>query len=188
MKISKTEIRYIGLLILVFTCINILTNVLGLWIPKLFKATDLSHIHSIFKEFVRPIAIQTVLFGVCTALAYGFLKNKKLARYAFALVQVLVFHIVFFLNIKIQHGLHLIATVNNWGIKYLAFCGQYLTNILYIRYPINGNFENGMFMPMNIGRFYMHWIFVVIVYYFVVSWLSIKIVDLIQSKKNEIDE
>jgi hypothetical protein len=177
MKISKSEIKYLGLLILAFAIINILANLLGLWIPKLLKAQDLAHLDSVFKEFVRPISIQILLFGILTLIAFIFMKNKKLALYAFATFQFLIFHVLFFLNIKIYHGIHFITSIKGFGIKYLSYCGQYLTDLLYLRFPINGNFDDAVFMPYNAGTFYLHWILLNIIYYFVITWLSIKLVD-----------
>jgi hypothetical protein len=58
---------------------------------------------------------------------------------------------------------------------YLSYSGQYLIDILYLYFPVNGNFDNGVFMPSNIGTFYIHWILLNILYYFAITWISIKV-------------
>jgi len=185
MKISKSEIKYLGFLIFTFAIINILTNLLGLWIPKLLKANDLAHLDSIFKEFIRPIGIQTLLFVIVTSVSFLFLKNKKLALYAFTAFQTIVFHIIFFANVKFSHGMHFITSIKGSGIKYLTYSGQFLTDLLYLRFPMNGTFDDVVFLPFNIGTFYIHWILLNIVYYFAITWLSIKLVNLITLKRKE---
>lgn len=183
MKISKSETTYLGLLILTFAIINILANSLGLWIAKLLKATDLAHLDSFFREFIKPLGIQILLFAIVSSLAFMFLKKKKLALYAFAALQAIVFHIIFFLNIKLSHGPHFITAIKGVGIKYLSYSGQYLTDLLYLRFPMNGTFDDSVFMPFNTGTFYIHWILLNIIYYFAITWLAIKIASAFTKKR-----
>jgi hypothetical protein len=185
MKILKSEIKYLFFLILTFAIINMLTNLLGLWIAKLLKANDLAHLDSILKEFVRPIGIQTLLFAIATSASFLFLKNKNLALYAFAAFQTIVFHIIFFANIKFSHGMHFITSMKGVGIKYLSYNGQYFTDLLCLRFPMKGTFDENVFLPFNIGAFYIHWILLNIVYYLAIAWLSIKLVNLITIKGKE---
>jgi hypothetical protein len=197
MKISKSDTRYLIQLILTWTFINITLNMFGLWFTKLLNPAEFTYLDSITYEFIRPLVIQSLIFGVCIATAHLFLKNKKLALYSFVALQFVAFHVVFFLNIKIYHGMHFVSTFHNPGLQYLSYCGQYMVDILYLYFPVNGNFENGQFMPDNIGTFYIHWILLNIVYYFGLTWLAVKAVkyffesnekEVVVEKKADIEE
>ena len=100
MKISKSEIWYLIQLLLTWTFINLTLNMFGLWFTKLLNPEEFVYLDSIRYEFVKPLVIQSVIFGVCTAIAYLFMKKKKTALYCFVAFQFLVFQVVFFLNIK----------------------------------------------------------------------------------------
>jgi len=185
MKITKSEIKYPGLLILVFSILNILTNFLGLWIAKLLKANDLAHLDSFFKEFVRPIGIQMLLFALVTSAVFLFFRRRKFVFYAFAVIQTVVFHIIFFLNVSTAHSIHFITSINGVGIKYLSFFGQYLIDLLYLRFPLKGTFDETVFLPFNIGTFYIHWILLNLIYYFVITWLAIILTNTFTKKRTD---
>jgi len=175
MKVSKPKIKYLSQLILTWTFLNISLNMIGLFITKILNEAEYSYIESIKNEFVMPLIIQSILFSICLATAFMFVKNRKLVNYAFVAFQFIVFHIIFFLNLKIHHGIHFESTFSNIGLKYLSYSGQYLIDILYLYFPINGMFDNGLFKPDNLGTFYIHWILLNIVYYFGLTWISIKV-------------
>jgi hypothetical protein len=88
--------------------------------------------------------------------------------------------------LKINNGFHFVTTFNNLGLKYLSLCGQYLIDILYLYFPINGNFENNLFMPANLGTFYIHWILLNLVYYFALTCITIITVKYLFVKKIKI--
>ena len=131
MNISKPEIRYIVRTFLTWTFINYALNITGLWITKMLNKAIYEYPDNIWNEFLAPIIVQSLMFGICFALAFYFLKKKYFAQYVFAVFQFLVFNIIFFLNLKISHGLHFVSSFNNIGLKYLTYCGQYITDILY---------------------------------------------------------
>ena len=185
MKITKKEMQYLGKTLLTWTFVDLTVNLLGLWFTKLLNKAENVYPENIFYEFVKPILIQSALFGICITIAFMFLKNKKLAHYTFVVFQFVVFHIIFFLNLRIHQGIHFESTFNNPGIIYLSYSGQYLIDILYLYFPINGNFKYGMFMPDNIGTFYLHWILLNILYYFGITWVTIKTVKLLFNDKLE---
>jgi hypothetical protein len=185
MKITKSELIYIGQVILTWTFVNIAVNMLGLWFSKLLNAVEFTYLESITNEFVKPILIQSFLFGFCLLLGYQFLKDKKKAIYVFTILQIIVFHIILFLSIKIHHGLHFVSTFNNFGLQYLSNCGQYLVDVLYVYFPIDGTFDNGKFLPVNFYSFYLHWIFLNLVYYFGLTWSSVKLLKLFTEKSVE---
>jgi len=187
--ITKKEILYLIKLILAWAFLNVTLNMFGLWFTKLLNPAEFSYFESIKNEFLKPLGFQSLLFIICVSLAYLILKNKKIALYTFTAVQFIAFHVVFFLNIKIHHGMHFISTYSNLGMKYLSYCGQYLVDVLYLYFPINGNFDNGMFMPDNIGTFYLHWILLNILYYAGLTWLSIQTVKyFLETEKLEIEK
>ena len=185
MKIAKSDIGFILKLILIWAFANLTLNMFGLWFTKLLNPVEFSYLDSIKYEFVKPLLIQLLLFSVSTTIAYLFLKNKKLALYGFVALQFIAFHVIFFLNVKIHHGMHFATTFNNHGLQYLSFCGQYLVDILYLYFPINGNFENGLFVPDNIATFYIHWILLNIIYYAGLTWLSIRLLKYFSEDKKE---
>jgi len=175
MKVSRPEIKHVGQLIFTWTFLNLSLNMIGLFITKRLNEAEFSYIDSIRNEFVMPLIIQTLLFGICLTAGYLFLKRRKYVEYLFAAFQFAVYHIIFFLNLKIHHGMHFETTFHNIGLRYLSNTGQYLVDILYLYFPVNGMFENGLFKPDNLGTFYIHWILLNIVYYFGLTWISIQV-------------
>lgn len=174
-KISTSEIKSLVRTIASWTFLNLAFNMIGLFITKLLSDAEFTYFESITNEFVKPLIIQSVLFSICLSVAFVFLKNKKYIPYIFVAFQFVVFHVIFFLNLKINHGLHFESTFSNPGLSYLSYSGQYLIDILYLYFPIGGIFENGLFKPDNLGTFYIHWIFMNIVYYFGLTWISLKV-------------
>jgi len=177
MKILKSEINYLIQITLTWTVINFAGNLFGLWFMKLLNEAAYIYPENIMNEFFGPILLQSLLFGICISVAFLYMKKKNLAHYAFGAFQFMIFHIILVFNLKIHHGLHFVTTFDNPGLKYLSYCGQYMVDILYLYFPVNGNFENGMFAPENLGTFYIHWIFLNIVYYFAITWVSIQAVN-----------
>lgn len=173
MKLNKSEITYLVQIIGIWAFINLIFNMFGLWFTKLLNPEEFSYLDSVGREFVKPLVIQLLIFAICSTATYVFLKKKKLAFYSFVAVQFVVFHVIFLLNFKFNNGMHFASTFANPGIQYLSYCGQYLVDVLYLYFPINGNFDNGMFAPTNIGTFYIHWIILNIVYYLFLTWISI---------------
>ena len=186
MKVSKPEIKYLSQTILTWTFLNVSLNMIGLFITKLLNEAEFSYIESIKNEFVMPLIIQTLIFGICLTAAGMFFKNKKFNEYGIVVFQFIVFHIIFFLNIKIHHGMHFESTFNNIGMRYLSFSGQYLIDILYLYFPINGVFENGLFRPDNLATFYIHWIMLNILYYIGLTWISLKVAKFFFEKTKEV--
>lgn len=175
MKISKLDIKYLVQMIFTWTFLNLALNMIGLFITKLLNRSEYSYMNSIKNEFVIPLVFQTVLFTICFAVAVLWIRNKKFVPYIFVAFQLVVFHIIFFLNMKINPVIHFETTYSNLGLRYLSNSGQYLIDILYLYFPIDGYFENGLFVPQNIGKFYVHWILLTLVYYFALTWISVKV-------------
>ena len=186
MKVSKPEIKYLSQTILTWTFINLLLNMIGLFITKQLNEADFSKIDSIKNEFVIPLVIQSLIFGICLTAACMLLANKRFKEYLFVAFQFVVFHFIFFLNLKIHNGVHFESTFNNIGIMYLSNCGQYLVDILYLYFPINGIFENGLFRPDNLGTFYIHWILLNILYYIGLTWMSLKVAKFFFENRKEV--
>jgi hypothetical protein len=185
-KISKSEMLKIVQLVGTWIIIDVAANLIGLWITKLLNEAEYSYPENIFNEFAMPILIQTILFAICLSLGFVFLKKKKFVPYIFIAFQFLVFHSIFIANTAIYKGIHFISNFDDIGIRYLSYSGQYLVDVLYIYFPINGNFENNMFLPSNVGTFYIHWILLNLIYYFAITWLSIKAVKFLFDTKKPI--
>jgi len=186
MKFSTLEIKSSAQTILSWTFLNLLFNIAGVFITKLLNQSEFRYFESITNEFVKPMIIQSLLFSICLTVAIAFLKNKKYVPYIFVAFQFIVFHIIFFLNLKIHNGVHFESTFSNIGLSYLSYSGQYLVDILYLYFPINGYFDNGLFMPDNLGTFYIHWILLNIVYYFALTWLTLKVTKFFFENKTKI--
>ena len=188
MKILKTEINYLIQTILTWTFLNLSLNMIGLFITKLLNEAEFTYFESITNEFIKPLVIQSLFFGICLTTAIVLVKKRKFVPYIFVAFQFLVFHIIFILNLKIHHGLHFESTFSNPGLSYLSYSGQYLIDILYIYFPINGNFENGLFKPDNLGTFYIHWILLNLAYYVALTWVSLKTATFFFENNKEIEQ
>lgn len=176
MKIEKTDINYLVKNKFTWTFLNFSLNLLGLWMSKLLDKAGFNYLESISNEFVKPILIQSAIFAVVTLVAYIFLRNKKLTLYIFTLVQLLAFHAIFFLNLSSEHMLHFETRIDDNGLKYLSNMGQYFIDILYLYVPAEGIFKGNVFIPRNTGLFYFQWIFLVLLYFAGVTWLTAKTV------------
>ena len=173
MKISKFEVKPFIQVIITWTFLNFAANLIGLLISKFLNEPNYEYPENVFNEFTGPILVQSLLFGVFFTVGYLLLKKKNLAQYAFGTFQLVVFHLIFIFSLKINQGVHFVSSFNNIGLKYLSYFGQYLIDTLYLYFPVNGYFQNGVFAPENLGTFYIHWIFLTIAYYFAISWLSV---------------
>ena len=187
MKVSKPEIKYLSQTILTWTFLNLSLNMIGLFITKRLNEAEFSYIDSIKNEFVIPLVIQSLIFGICLTAACMLLANKRFKEYLFVVFQFVVFHIIFFLNLKIHHGMHFESTFSNIGMRYLSNSGQYLVDILYLYFPINGMFENGLFRPDNLGTFYIHWILLNILYYIGLTWISLRVAKFFFENTKEVE-
>ncbi|MHB9141531.1 MAG: hypothetical protein ACYC25_06625 [Paludibacter sp.] len=185
-KLSKKDIGYLIQVILSWSFINLAFNMFGLWITKLLNESAYTYFENIMYEFVNPLLIQSAIFGICLLGAFLFMKNKKLSNYAFVLFQFVVLHAIFISHLKIHHGLHFVTTFKDFGLQYMSYSGQYLVDILYLYFPISGNFDKGLFMPDNLGTFYIHWILLNILYYFAITWITGQFVKVFMPDSSEI--
>jgi small-conductance mechanosensitive channel len=174
MKILKPKVSYIIRLLLTWTFFNFAANLLGLLITKLLTKSEYAIPGNIFNEFFGPILFQSLLFGLCFSITYWFSEKKNISLYSYVAIQFIVFHIILLMNLAIHNGLHFISSFDDPGLRYLSYSGQYLIDILYLYYPIGGYFDNGKFLTDNVGNFYLHWIFLVLVYYTIITWISTK--------------
>jgi hypothetical protein len=138
---------------------------------------------SIQNEFVIPILIQSLLFGICFGAAYIFLKNKKISWLAFGLFQFIALHTAFLSGLKFSGGIHFETSISHAGLRYLSYQGQYLIDFIFTNKPLNGNFENGIFKPESTMLFYVMWILSINLYFVGISWLNEQIASFFSSKK-----
>lgn len=183
MNITKNDINYLSKTILVWTFLNFTFNLIGLWITKLIDTGGFNYLVSISNEFVQPLLIQSLVFVVVTSIAFVFLKNKKITIYIFTLFQTLIFNLIFVGNLKSAHMIHFETSLNDTGLKYLSNMGQYLVDILYIYVPLDGIFRDNIFIPKNTGVFYFQWIFLVLLYFAFISYLTPRVLSFFTTKE-----
>lgn len=182
MNITKNDINYLGKNVITWTFLNFTFNLIGLWITKLVDKEGFNYLANISNEFVEPLLVQTLVFTIVTTIAYVFLNNRKITLYIFTFFQVLVFHFIFFVNLKSTHMIHFETTLDDSGLKYLSNMGQYLVDILYVYVPLEGLFNNNVFIPKNTGLFYLQWIFLVLFYFAFISYLTPKVLNFFTTK------
>jgi len=185
MQIGKSNIYYIINRFLFWLMLNFSLNLFGLWFSKLLLKEEFVFPESIKNEFVLPILIQSLVFGICFGIAYLFLKNRKISWIAFGAFQAVVLHIAFFTGLKFTGGLHFETTISQWGLRLLSYNGQYLLDFIFINKPLTGVFDNGIFKPDSTAFFYLQWVFSVIIYFTGISWLNEKIADFFSSIKTQ---
>jgi len=152
--------------------LNFSLNLFGLWFSKLILKENFIFLESIKNEFVIPIILQSLIFGLCYGIAYILLKNNKLKWLAFGAYQLIALNIAFLSGLKFSGGIHFESTISHLGLRYLGFNGQYLVDFIFTNKPLNGDFENGIFKPESTALFYLIWVFAVNVYFVIISWLN----------------
>jgi hypothetical protein len=173
--------------LLFWTLINFTFNLFGLWFSKIILKENFIFPESIQNEFVIPILIQSLIFGVCFGTAFIFLKNKKFSWLAFGLFQFIALHIAFFSGLKFTGGIHFETSISHAGLRYLGYHGQYLIDFIFTNKPLNGIFENGIFKPENTTLFYVMWVFSINLYFVGISWLNEQIASFFSSQKSEVE-
>ncbi|MFZ4582117.1 MAG: hypothetical protein ACOYM7_05650 [Paludibacter sp.] len=186
MLLSKTSLYHILNRLAFFTVLNFSLNLVGLWFSKLITKENFLYPESISNEFVIPIIIQSIVFGLSFAAATIFLKNKKFSWLAFAAVQFVLLHLAFVTGLKFTGGLHFETLINHAGLRYLSYNGQYLVEALFTSKPLNGNFENGIFAPSSTLQLYFQWVISIAIYYFAISWVNEKISTFFSVNKSKI--
>lgn len=183
MQLNKSTAYHIGYQLLFFMLLNSSLNLFGLWFSKLILKENFIFLESVRNEFIIPILIQSLLFGICYGIAFVYLKNKKLSWLAFGLFQFVALHIAFLSGLKFTGGIHFETSITHAGLRYLSYQGQYLIDFIFINKPLNGNFENG-FKPDSTLLFYIIWVFSISIYYVGISWLSEKLAIFFNPQKS----
>lgn len=187
MQINKSTIYHIGNRLFFWTLINFSLNLFGLWFSKIILKENFIFPESIQNEFVIPILIQSLLFGLCFGVAYIFLKYKKISWLAFGIFQFIALHIAFFSGLKFSGGIHFETSISHAGLRYLGYHGQYLIDFIFTNKPLNGIFENGIFKPESTMLFYVMWVLSINLYFVGISWLNEQIASFFSSKKSEVE-
>lgn len=185
MLLSKSSLYHILNRLAFFTVLNFSLNLVGLWFNKLITKENFLYPDSISNEFVIPIIIQSIVFGLSFAAATILLKNKKFTLLAFAAVQFVLLHLAFITGLKFTGGVHFETLINHVGLRYLSYNGQYLVEVLFTNKPLNGNFENGVFAPLSTLQLYFQWIISILIYYISISWLNEKISSFFSVNKSK---
>ena len=184
-RIQKPDWKFVLQAIICFVFLNVTINMIGLWITKLLKPEEFSYLDSIFFDFVKPLLVQTGTFAVLLTVGLVFFRKRTWAEYLFAIFQFVNMHIVFFLHLHNKNGLKFYTSIKNPGLIYLGNCGNYLVDILYLYFPINGVYDNGVFMPNNWEAFYIHWILLAALYFAALTWLTFKAVIIFFGKDGD---
>jgi hypothetical protein len=149
-------------------------NLIGLYINKFISKDQFAFIESISNEFIKPIIIQTAIFALFLLIGYVFVGRKKLANYFFVLFQTIAFHAIFFINLGTLKGaMRFICKLKDPGLGYLSNNGQYLTDLISFVKPVDASFTNGLFMPESTLWFYVEWILLVLIYFALLTWLTV---------------
>ncbi len=170
--LDKPAILFLLPRIFVFAYLDFALNLIGLFINKIISKNEFIYIQQISSELLKPVFIQTVVFALCLILAYLFFKRKTITYYAFTIVQTVIFHIIFAANLRSHNGLIFGCQLKNQGLQCLSNNGQYLTDLMSLFKPLNGNFDGGLFIPASAGLFYVEWILLVLIYFAVLTWLT----------------
>jgi hypothetical protein len=181
MTINKDDIKYIGWTTAIWVTVNLFLNLFGLWIAELL--TDAAYHTDIFWQ-LKYILFQSLVFSVLLTVCYLVTNKKKLSIYFFGLFQILIFHLIFFMNLSSESGrLQFWAKISSWDYTYLEANGQDLVYIVHAFYPLEGIFDDGMFIPDSLFRFYSNWIFLTLLYYFIITWLTEKFQNRLSLKR-----
>jgi len=172
MKFDKTLLLNSGKVIITWLLLNALFNLLGLWITKLISETTYAYLQSVGNEFIKPILIQTILFGIIYILSESYTKTAKWSVYMFGASQFILFNLIFFTHLSFKGGMHFVSSESNWGLVYLSLNGQYLIDTLYSIFPVKWLFEGNRLIVTNTFIFYIQWILLPVVYYICLSVLS----------------
>ncbi len=172
----KQTVKYVIKFISIWVFLNFILNE-----TALFMASLLNHnFYSIITDSLRDLeylAIQALLFGLIFTIASKHFTNKIVSSYLFVIFQSLIFHVVFLLNIETHDNTVIFSTTwDNIGLKYLDYNGTETTYLIGHFLPLYGNFEDGIFIPENIYIFYFLWIFTPLVYFALLTWLTMKVI------------
>jgi len=171
MTFHKFEFRLLFKMTFTWTILNLILNGLGRWIGGELSNYGFGEIDILYE--LRFITFQSVSFGLILVFSISFIKDKRLAPYLFVTVQFVIFHVIFLMNIDhYENAIQFVTSWDNLGLQYLYYNGQHLVDILTVYYPIEGIFDDGMFIPNNLLRFYALWILLVIIYYFILTRLT----------------
>jgi len=187
MQLNKSIVYHIGYRFLFFMLLNFSLNLFGLWFSKLALKENFIFPESIQNEFVIPILIQSILFGISFGAAFILLKNKKFSWLAFGVFQFIALHIAFLSGLKLSGGIHFETSIAHAGLRYLGYQGQYLIDFIFTNKTLNGTFENGLFKPESTMLFYVMWVFSISLYFIGISWLNEKIASFFSFKKTQVE-
>lgn len=170
--LSKSASGFLFQYFFIWSFLNIFFNILGLFINKIAAGVDFIFLNNIYLEFVLPILVQNIAFLFCILFGILFISKTKWIPYLFPGLQFLVFHIIFFSNLHFKNGLHFVAKFDGFSVKYLGYFGQHLVDTITLSISLNGSFNSGVFAPDNLGAFYFCFIFLILLYYILLTTFS----------------
>ncbi len=169
--------RSIGFPILFWALIDLALNLLGLGLSRLLTPED-QYFPADVPFHLSQAGIQVLAFSGSFVLCYFLTKRWRFSIYFFTVIQIIIFHVIFFKNLTIEAGeLQFVADFPSWELTYLQITAQDLVDVVSVFSPMTGIFDDGFFIPNSLFRFYSVEIFLTLLYYFLLSWVTIKISD-----------
>jgi hypothetical protein len=127
-----------------------------------------------------------MIFSIFSLMTIKFV-DKKYFLFFYPITLTIIYNLIFIFNLGIDEGQILfLADDSGFSIKYLLINGQTIPDILNSFMPLEGIFDGGIFCPNDTAYFYILWILLPILYYFGLSWITNKIINMNKSnlKKN----
>ncbi len=182
MTVKREDIKYVIRTIVLWTAINLILNLIGLGTVELLSEYS-DNVDLNLLWHLKFIAFQTLIFSATLTTVYVLTRKKKISLYSFTVLQLILFHLIFFMNL-VDYGdgkYYFSVTDLSWEYSYLFANGQNLLDIIGIFDPLTGTFEDGMFIPDNLFRFYSVWILLTILYFSFISWWTDKLLKRLES-------
>lgn len=166
--------------ILLWSILNLFLNLVGLVIILLLNEDGYNPFTNLL-WYLKNIGFQTLIFSIVLFVTYFFIKNQKLHLYSFPLLQLLIFHLIFLIGFeKDDNRFYFISSWDSWEMSYLFSNQQNLIEIISVFNAMEGSFDDTMFVP-DLDRFYFVWILLTSIYFFIVTWLTDKILIKLRS-------
>lgn len=171
-------------IVLIWSILNLLLNLIGLVIIQLLREDGYQSLTDLL-WYLKNIGFQILIFSLTLFVTYFFIKSLKLYLYFFPLLQLLIFHAIFFIGLEQDETrFYFIASWDSIGMSCLFSNQQGLIDILSIFYPMEGTFDDAVLVP-DLPRFYVVWILLPSIYFFLLTWLTDMIFSFINQRTKQ---
>jgi hypothetical protein len=175
---SKIELpnRILLLSLFIWSLINAILNLVGFGIHWLVIEPYL--FFGFFNQF-KHVGLQIIEFGIVFLLTFFLTKNFRIALYSFSILQVIVFHAILIFFLQFEDGqLLFVAPAPAFATDYLYLNQQELIDLISFIWPLEGIFDDGMMVP-DLFRYYIIDISLNLGYFFIITWVTEKLVNLL---------